>query len=111
MVAPHSFDQRVSQAVLRRLANARLRSGTDVFDAVVERLPRTAGEYGDRTEIGTRITVLRSDIVTLARGATIVYDSASYTPEELGALAAVTYTVDERDEDDTFVAAYWVIKA
>ncbi|MNS90005.1 hypothetical protein D3C72_1240390 [compost metagenome] len=55
--------------------------------------------------------MLRSDVPTLARGATIVYDSASYTPEELGALAAVTYTVDERDEDDTFVAAYWVTKA
>ena len=108
MATPYSLDQRIARSVIRRLANARLRAGSVVFDAVVERRPRATGEYGDRTEIGTRITVLREDIAALPRDTAIVYDG---TPEELGALTAVTYTVDERDEDDTFVAAYWVTKA
>ncbi|RWA55342.1 hypothetical protein AU476_07490 [Cupriavidus sp. UYMSc13B] len=108
MALPYSLDQRVARSVIRRLANASLRAGSVVFDAVIERRPRTTGEYGDRTEVGTRITVLREDIASLPRGTTIVYEG---TPEELGALALVTYTIDERDEDDTFVAAYWVNKA
>ncbi|WP_042886358.1 hypothetical protein [Cupriavidus necator] len=108
MAAPYSLDQRIARSVIRRLANARLRAGSVVFDAVVERRPRISGEYGDRTEVGTRITVLREDIASLPRGTTIIYDG---TPEELGELASVTYTIDERDEDDSFVAAYWVNKA